>query len=118
MYFPVWELQICISRKFSYGLMLRNLFVIPCHTNQGESHTKEITKALKMLEEQETNTLGKIANIEACMDHMEEEELQAWIKGAQEYVQELATYADAGKECKRVQMGWLNGLSSGKDDDA
>ena len=51
---------------------------------------QDLTRALKLLEDSETSTMDKIANIEACMDAMAEEELAAWVNEAATYVQEIS----------------------------
>ena len=79
---------------------------------------QDLTRALKLLEDSETSTMDKLANIEACMDAMAEEELAAWVKEAASYVQEISHTVDAARETKRVKMGWLNGVSSSKEEEA
>ncbi len=84
---------------------------------QGHAHVQDLTRALKLLEDSETSTMDKIANIEACMDAMAEEELAAWVNEAATYVQEISHTVDAARETKRVKMGWLNGVSSSKEEE-
>ena len=78
----------------------------------GHTHLKDIAKVLKTLEESEGDTLEKVANIEACIDAMAEDELKAWVSEATPYVEQISSFIDAAKETKRVKSGWLNGLAA------
>ena len=63
------------------------------------------------MEENEATTLEKIANIDACIDAMEEEDLATWVKDNSDYVGQISSYVDAAKECKRLKTAWLHGLA-------
>ena len=51
--------------------------------------------------------MERVAAADACMDHMSEQELRAFVVDTSKFVEELSAYVDAAKEMKRSKTGWL-----------